>query len=129
MPADAGVALLLFDGDCGFCTTLARWAQKGFRHGERAEAWQLLGTQALDRLGLTVSDVQQAAWWVDVDGGLARGHRAVGHALGAGGGWRRAAGAVVLTAPTSWAAAGVYRLVARWRSHLPGGTPACRPQP
>lgn len=128
MPGDAGVALLLFDGDCGFCTTVASWAQKGFRHGERAEAWQVLGIQALDRLGLTVLDVEQAAWWVDVDGGLARGHRAVGRALQASRGWRRAAGDLVLTPPTSWAAAGVYRLVARWRSRLPGGTPACRPQ-
>jgi predicted DCC family thiol-disulfide oxidoreductase YuxK len=126
MSGDAPGALLLFDGDCGFCTTVANWAQKRFRHGETAVAWQFLGSQALAALGLTVPDVEQAAWWVDVDGGLARGHRAVGCALRAGGGWRHAAGSLILTPPTSWAAAGVYRLVARWRSHLPGGTPACR---
>jgi predicted DCC family thiol-disulfide oxidoreductase YuxK len=123
---DAPAALLVFDGDCGFCTSVANWAQKGFHHGEKAEAWQHLGVPALDGLGLTVLDVEKAAWWVDVDGELARGHRAVGRALQAGGGWRQAAGALILTPPTSWAAAGVYRLVARWRSRLPGGTPACR---
>ena len=126
MSGDAPGALLLFDGDCGFCTTVAHWAQKSFRHGEKAVAWQHLGSQALDELGLTVADVEQAAWWVGADGGLARGHRAVGRALQAGGGWRQATSVLILTPPTSWAAAGVYKLVARWRSRLPGGTPACR---
>jgi predicted DCC family thiol-disulfide oxidoreductase YuxK len=119
-------AVLLFDGDCGFCTTAARWAGKGFRHGERAEAWQLLGDQGLEALGLSRLDVTQAAWWVDANGHRERGHRAVGRALQAGGGWRRGAGRIVLTVPTSWLAAGVYRLVVRWRYRLPGGTPACR---
>jgi len=119
-------SVLIFDGDCGFCTTAARWAQRGFRRGERAEPWQSVGTQVLDSFGLTRHDVEQAAWWVDADRRRQRGHRAIGRALQAGGGWRRAAGWLVLTPPTSWLGAGIYRLVVRWRHRLPGGTPACR---
>ncbi|HEV2361630.1 MAG TPA: DCC1-like thiol-disulfide oxidoreductase family protein [Acidimicrobiales bacterium] len=121
-----GNPILVFDGDCGFCTTSARWAERGFHHGERAEAWQQLGEETLASFGLTIQDVERAAWWVDHAGLRERGHRAAGRALWAAGGLRRLAGAFVLTPPTSWVAAGVYRAVARWRYRLPGGTPACR---
>ena len=126
MSGDARGAILIFDGDCGFCTTTARWAQRRFRHGERAEPWQLLDGQVLNSFGLTPHDVEQAAWFVDSGGRRERGHRAVGRALEAGGGWRRVAGRLVLTPPTSWRGAGIYSLVVRWRHRLPGGTPACR---
>lgn len=119
-------SVLVYDGDCGFCTAAAAWAARKFRHGERAQAWQLLDLALLEEHGLHRDDVERAAWWVDDTGLRERGHRAVGRALHAGGGLRRLAGWFVLTAPSSWLAAGVYRLVARWRHRLPGGTPACR---
>jgi len=116
----------IFDGDCGFCTSSAHWLQKQFRHGERAEAGQLLDNRVLESLGLTRTDVEQAAWWVDAKGNLARGHRAIGKALQVGGAHRRVAGWLTLTPPTSWLAAGLYDVVVRWRYRLPGGRPACR---
>ncbi len=73
-----------------------------------------------------LDDVQEAAWWVDDNGLRERGHRAVGRALLAAGGWRSLVGWFALTAPTSYVAAAVYRLVVRLRYRLPGGTPACR---
>jgi NADH dehydrogenase len=118
-------SILVYDGDCGFCTTAARWAAGKFRHGERVEPWQVLGPD-LPNYGLSLTDVQDAAWWVNADGLRERGHRAVGRALQAGGGLRRFIGWFVLTPPTSWLAAGVYRLTVRWRDKLPGGTPACK---
>lgn len=119
-------SILIFDGDCGFCTTTALWAAKRFRHGEGVQAGQSFGDQDLEAMGLSREDVGKAAWWVDADGHLARGHRAIGKALQAAGGGRRTAGWIVLTPPTSWLAAGLYRLVVRWRHRLPGATPACR---
>ena len=58
---DGQSSVLVYDGDCGFCTTAATWAARRFRHGERAEAWQLLGDPGLTSLGLTRQDVEQAA--------------------------------------------------------------------
>jgi len=126
VPGGPRAPLLIFDGDCGFCTTAAHWAQSQLRHGERVEAWQLLGPDVLESFGLSLRDVEQAAWWIDSEGRPARGHRAAGKVLQAAGGWHRTAGWLVLTPPSSWVAAGVYRLVVRWRYRLPGGTPACR---
>jgi predicted DCC family thiol-disulfide oxidoreductase YuxK len=118
--------MLVFDGECGFCTACATWAAKGWRLPVRAVPWQGLGAQGLGAVGLTTAQVQEAAWWVDGSGRLFRGHRAIGKALLAGGGRRRLAGTLVLTPPSSWVAAGLYRLVVRHRHHLPGASPACR---
>lgn len=119
-------ALLVFDGDCGFCTSVARWAEKHFRRGERTAPWQLVGEEGLASLGLSVEDVKRAAWWVDASGTRERAHRAVGRALGASSGWWRLFGWLSLTPPTSLLASAVYALVVRYRYRLPGGTPACR---
>jgi len=124
-PGVGDTAVLVYDGECGFCTSAARWAASRFRHGERAEPWQLLGEDGLAALGLNVKDVEEAAWWVDGETVRERGHRAVGRALKAGGGWRSLVGWSLLTPPTSLVAAGTYRLVVRWRHRLPGGPPAC----
>jgi predicted DCC family thiol-disulfide oxidoreductase YuxK len=118
-------SVLIYDGDCGFCTTTARWAARKFGNGARAMPWQFLDDGFFQSHRLSHRDVQEAAWWVDSNGRRERGHRAVGRALQAGGGFRRVAGRLVLTWPTSWVAAGVYRLIVRWRYRLPGGTPAC----
>lgn len=123
---DDNNSVLIFDGDCGFCTTAARWTALKFRHGERTEAWQSLGEDGLARYGLSLDDVQEAEWWVDARGLRESGHRGIGRALVAGGGLRRIVGWLALTPPTSWLAAGIYPLVARWRYLLPGGTPACK---
>ncbi len=118
---------LVFDGDCGFCSSAARWAEAHLGDRCRVEPAQRLGKDGLDRLGLTPDDTAAAAWWVDPESGTrVRGHRAVGETLVAvGGGWR-VLGRLCLVPPTSWVAAGVYGVTARFRHRLPGGTPACR---
>jgi len=107
--------VLVYDGDCGFCTGAA-----GFVGGRRF-AWQELGAEGLARLGLTADEARDAAWWVDKTGRY-RGHLAIGHALSQ----RSPLGRALLVPPLSWTGAAVYPLVARWRHRLPGGTPACR---
>ncbi len=119
-------SLLIFDGDCGFCTTVAGWTARRFRHDERAEAWQHLDAEVLEHHGLSQRDVQDAAWWVDDSGLRERGHRAVGQALHADGGLFKVLSLLILNPPTSWIASVIYKLVVRWRYKLPGGTPACR---
>jgi len=118
--------MLLYDGDCAFCTASARRISARWRGPATAVAWQRLGGEGLARLGLTVSDVEQAAWWVQPDGSRSAGHLAIAHALIASGGWRAAIGRLLGAKKLRWAFAPAYRAVARHRHRLPGATEACR---
>jgi predicted DCC family thiol-disulfide oxidoreductase YuxK len=113
--------VLLFDGDCAFCTSSVRVLQ---RIGPVAEivAWQRTD---LAELGVSEEKAAAALRWVEVDGALRSGHEAVAAALlSAGRAWR-IAGRILLLPGISWAAARTYRLVADNRHRLPGGTLAC----
>ncbi len=122
-----GAGLLVYDGDCGFCTRAAAWVAAGWAEGgPTIAAFQSLGPDGLAARGLTVAEAAAAVQWVGPDGRIESGHRAVAAALAAGSGWRRAAGRVLGVPPVRWAAASVYPLVARFRHRLPGATAACR---
>lgn len=113
--------MLLFDGDCAFCTNCARLLE---RIGPEAEivAWQLTDLAAL---GVTAEQTADAVQLVEVDGTVRAGHEAIATVLiGAGWAWR-AIGRALLLPGISWIAARAYRLVAANRYRLPGGTPAC----
>lgn len=123
-PVTPTVGRLIYDGDCGFCTETASWFERRCALSEVAvQPWQALD---LDRLGLTEQQARTEVWWVDAEGHTHGGHRAVGRALEAMGGAWPLVGRVVRLPPASWAAAPVYRLVARNRHRLPGSTDACR---
>ncbi|CAN5281792.1 hypothetical protein BH11ACT4_BH11ACT4_20370 [soil metagenome] len=114
--------LLVFDGDCAFCTSAVNRLRGLLPVFPEAQPWQWLD---LDALGLTRDDVTQYAWV------LTRRHHYGGHlALSAllrmqpGFGWRFL-GNLMRTPPFSAAAAIGYRFIANNRSRLPGGTPAC----
>lgn len=115
-------ALLVFDGDCGFCTTWVRRLERRLEVFPESQPWQWLD---LDELGLTRHDVEHYAWL------LAGGHRLRGHETFAGllrmqpRPALRFLGHLLVTPPFSWVAAVGYALVARYRHLLPGGTPAC----
>ena len=65
--------LLVFDGDCGFCTTAARFGQRRLRL-EHVEPWQFID---LDALGLTEAQCLQAVQWVAADGSVLGKYRRV----------------------------------------------------
>jgi len=115
--------LLVFDGDCGFCTTSARWIERRLPTSVSVEPWQSLD---LDEIGLTRDDVASAAWWIDDLDQPQRGHLAIGHALRTAGGFWGLVGRVIITPPMSWLGRPAYWLVARFRYRLPGATDACR---
>ena len=106
--------LLVYDGDCSFCASSAEWVTAD--GPQRAVAWQHLGNDELQRLGLTHDDVRRAAWWIDPANGRSGGHLAIAHALRAADGWRAIAGRILLVPPFRWLGAGAYPLVARYRS-------------
>ena len=113
--------MLVYDGDCAFCTSCARLLG---RIGADAEivAWQLTD---LAELGLTDRQAATAVQWVEVDGTVRSGHEAIAGILGVAGPIWRLLGRMILTPGISWVAAKAYRLVADNRYRLPGGTPAC----
>jgi predicted DCC family thiol-disulfide oxidoreductase YuxK len=117
--------VLVYDGDCAFCTSSARLLGT---IGPKAEivAWQQTD---LEQLGLSEEAASAAVQWVDVDGTVRSGHEAVAAALrGAGGVWSLA-GQILLAPGISPIAAAAYRLIANNRHRLPGGTPACATEP
>jgi predicted DCC family thiol-disulfide oxidoreductase YuxK len=124
--SDSVSPLLIYDGDCGFCTSCANWLAARWHGPARAVPWQFLADDELSAFGLTRAETRAAVWWIDGEGRASRGSAAIARALTAGSGWPAAVGHVLLVPPASWIGAAAYPLVARWRHLLPGGTPACR---
>jgi predicted DCC family thiol-disulfide oxidoreductase YuxK len=124
--ATRALPLLVFDGDCSFCTSAARWAERGWHGKAEALPWQHLGVDGLKRVGLTEDQAREAAWWVDREGVSFRGHLAIGKALSCSDDRaRRKAGSLVMAPVASRVASAVYDLVVKYRHLLPGATPAC----
>ena len=115
--------VLLYDGDCAFCTTCARLAERRFRPDAAVVPWQFAD---LSELGVTAQQASDAVQWVETDGSVRSGHEAVAAMLSSSGSVSRLAGRLLLAPGVSPLAARVYRLVATNRHRLPGGTPACR---
>jgi predicted DCC family thiol-disulfide oxidoreductase YuxK len=115
--------LLLYDGDCSFCTGWAQWVAAKADGSVRTASWQSLGPDQLAALGLTGGEAASAAWWIGEDGRRSRGHLAIARALAAGHGAPAAVGRLLLVPPFRWAAAAGYPLVARWRNRLPHPRP------
>lgn len=116
--------VLVFDGDCGFCTTSAGLVPRVVdRRGRYAvRPWQELD---LPSLGLTPEMCSAAVQFVDPELRVSSGAPAVAAALRAGApGWWPAGAALDLPG-VRWVAARVYAWVAGHRYALPGGTPAC----
>jgi predicted DCC family thiol-disulfide oxidoreductase YuxK len=116
---------LVFDGDCGFCTSSIRLAERWCRPAVRFVPWQDLDLEAH---GLTYEAVTTSVQWLgprSADRGIPSGSAAVARTLLRSRWPFRLAGALMLVPPISWLARLMYRLIANNRYRLPGGTPAC----
>ena len=91
-------ATLVFDGDCGFCTSSAQWLGRHLPHPPSVVAYQLTD---LGRLGLSAQECAQAVQWVGADGVRASGARAIGRAFLAQGAPWSAVGVLVQLAVTA----------------------------
>lgn len=127
MSSSATLPILVFDGDCGFCTTSARFLVRWVVRGRPAAVapWQQLD---LAGLGLTPDQCRSAVQWVASDAQRVSGHHAIAAALRAGHPVWRPVGALLVAPGFSWLAGRLYSWVAAHRYALPGGTPACRPK-
>ena len=122
------VNVLVYDGDCGFCTASAAWITRRWKGTDSIVLpYQRLDRSTLDRPGVVDADFERRVWWLSDDGNAA-GADAIGQALLATHDFWAVVGRVVMSAPFKWIAPTIYDTVARHRHHLPGATPACSSQ-
>lgn len=118
--------LFLYDGNCGICSSFARWMTRRIRCLPRVEPYQAVD---LTTLGLTPEECALAVQWIGRDRSIRRGHDAIAQVLiDAGNGWT-AVGRVLRLPGISTLSAIVYRLVARNRHRLPTGDSTCSVTP
>ncbi|GAA0526413.1 hypothetical protein GCM10011581_13250 [Saccharopolyspora subtropica] len=117
--------VLIYDGDCGFCTRSVRWAER-LPVRMRILAWQEADLAAYRT---TPERARHEVLWVAPSGRVFGGAAAVAELLRSARlpwpvvGW-------AMSAPVlRWVAERVYRWVADNRSRLPGATPACQLPP
>lgn len=119
---------LVLDGDCGFCTSAVTWLKSTLPACPPAQPYQWAD---LDQFGLTTEEAAAMVWLVLADsqgtvhqyGGYLAVSVMLRHQPSIG--WRFL-GVLMDTPPFSLIANLGYRLVARFRYLLPGGTPACK---
>jgi len=118
----AATSLLIYDGDCGFCTQAARKFVVLGSGLVTTAPWQTL---QLADYGLTEHDCSQAAFFVAGDD-VHRGAAAVAYGLKACPRPWSLLGTALAVPPLSWLSRAIYPMVARYRHKLPGATDACR---
>ena len=120
------VPLVIFDGDCAFCTSSAHWVARRLnrRPGSNAALvpWQFTDLAAL---GTTAERAQREAMWVGTDGAIYGGAAAFAEWLRFRGGGYAVAGRLLRLPLARSVASAVYRLIAKNRHRMPGGSPAC----
>ena len=119
----AGRPVLIFDGDCGFCTSTSIFIAARSSVSIEAHPWQFID---VGRYGLTKEQTAAKVYFV-VDGKAFAGHEAFAQILIA----QRsvllnAVGFALMHPPISWLARPGYFLLAKYRHRMPGGTPACK---
>ncbi len=117
--------MLLFDGDCAVCSSLARLVSARLRPAQDRYAVSPYQHWDLASVGLTEPDCAQALQWVSDTGQVHAAQDAVARLLLASRWWVRPLGAALLLPGVHALAGAAYRWVSRNRHRLPGGTPAC----
>lgn len=116
-------ATFVYDGDCAFCSSCARFAQRWIPTGAAITPWQRADLAAL---GLTEAECDGAVQWVAPGSATPlAGPEAMAALLRSSHrGWRLV-GWLLALRPVRALAWPSYRWVARNRHRMPGGTAAC----
>ena len=105
--------ILVYDGDCEFCTRLARWVERHDRVG-RVVVKPNQEAGLIESLGLSREEVDRASWAV-VGGARFEGAAGISRVLRELGGVWRVLGSFYLVAPLGWVEDWYYSRVARRR--------------
>lgn len=112
----------LYDGDCAFCSSCARFAERRIATTTRIAAWQ---RAELERLGVSAEQADESVQWVGSDGRHSSGPEAIADLLRAGRRWGRPFGWLLGRTPVLRLAWPVYTWVSAHRDRMPGGTATC----
>ena len=119
---NAKKSFLIWDGDCAFCARCVQFIQRRIRTSATIVAHQKTDLKVL---GLTTAQCNQALQWVNGDGQIRSGSRAVAELLKTANGLWPALGVSIDLPIIRIFSSGIYKLIAKNRQHLPGGTAAC----
>ena len=110
-----GRVTLLYDGECDFCTRLARWVRNRDARG-RVDVRPNQEAGLIERLGLTRAEVDRASWAVEAGGAKFEGAAGINRVWRElGGGWS-ALGALYRVPPIGWVEDRYYARVAKKRA-------------
>lgn len=113
---------LIWDGDCAFCARCVGFIERRVKTEAKIVAHQKAD---LLQLGLTTEQCNAALQWVFRDSTIRSGSRAVAALLRSSNfGWAILGVAIDLPVVRLISSA-IYKLIAKNRQHLPGGTAAC----
>ena len=119
-----GQVIMLFDGDCGFCTTVANWWQQHLASGQNGVAIAFQQVPDLSKYAVTAEEAAQALHVVTPDGVFVGGEAVImafealkvpWNIIGKLG--KNPIGRTI----ANW----IYPFVARHRHQLPGATASC----
>ena len=113
---------LVWDGDCAFCARCVGFIERRVKTEAKIVAHQKAD---LLQLGLTTEQCNAALQWVFRDSTIRSGSRAVAALLRSSNfGWAILGVAIDLPVVRLISSV-IYKLIAKNRQHLPGGTAAC----
>jgi len=113
---------VIYDGDCAFCSSSVRFLQRVVKPGATFVPYQFINPADF---GLTLAECETALRYVHPDGSTFAGHEAYRQMLKQEGGAWAALGFLMRTPGYYAIANAVYRLIAKNRHKMPGGTPTC----
>lgn len=113
----------LYDGDCAFCSSCARFVDRWIPTDAPVQPWQWTD---IDAVGVTVAEADEAVLWVRSPRDHTAGPRAIADLLLSSSRrlWR-VVGRFLGLGPLQWVCRPLYRWIARNRHRMPGGTAQC----
>lgn len=116
------IGLLVYDGDCAFCSSAVSFAHRWISPDTETVPWQWADLAAL---GLTADECQAAVQYRDRHGRWTSAGPAVAALLRDGRPPWAWLGRIAALPGVAWLVQRTYAWVAKNRHTLPGGTPAC----
>jgi len=120
---DTGAQVLLYDGDCGFCSRSVSWLERHKLLGVPARTWQ---SRPDDELPVPIERLEHEVVLAGGSGPILGGADALAAVVRRSNSPWRFIGSALALPPVRPVARLVYRAVARNRYRMPGGSTACQ---